>query len=328
MAVKVAPASYKQAPCLRLENEALRLLVLPGRGGNIASLFDKRAGRELLYQRPGDTLRPVPRGLCFEDAECAGIDDMFPNAAAVTVEAADGRRVRLPDHGAVWYRALSARRTEDGVSLQYRSRRFPCYFEKHIRLNGSEVRMDYLVRHAGGPEFPFLWAAHPLFRAEPGMEVLLPGGAAKADIACAEGFVPSRVREAPLRSLPLEGGGTLDLTRMPPAGMGCKYVLSRTVSKGWCALWAPKSRYAVEITFPPDRLPFLGIWMDTRADGPEEWQIAPEPSTQRSILLTERSAEDTGWAGNGRQFSWWISFRAGHAHGAAPGGRGIRFTQV
>ena len=112
------------------------------------------------------------------------------------------------------------------------------------------------------------------------MEVLLPGGEAKADIACAEGFVPSRVREAPLRNLPLEGGGILDLTRMPPAGMGCKYVLSRPVSKGWCALWAPKSRYAVEITFPPDRLPFLGIWMDARAGGPEEWQIAPEPSTQ------------------------------------------------
>lgn len=82
MAVKIVPARYKQAPCLRLENEALRLLVLPGRGGNIASLFDKRADRELLYQRPGDVLRPVPRGLRFEDAECAGIDDMFPNAAA------------------------------------------------------------------------------------------------------------------------------------------------------------------------------------------------------------------------------------------------------
>ena len=58
--MKIVPARYKQAPCLRLENEALRLLVLPGRGGNIASLFDKRADRELLYQRPGDVLRPVP----------------------------------------------------------------------------------------------------------------------------------------------------------------------------------------------------------------------------------------------------------------------------
>lgn len=90
MAVKIVPARYKQAPCLRLENEALRLLVLPGRGGNIASLFDKRADRELLYQRPGDVLRPVPRGLRFEDAECAGIDDMFPNAAAAAVETVDG----------------------------------------------------------------------------------------------------------------------------------------------------------------------------------------------------------------------------------------------
>ena len=324
MAVKIVPARYKQAPCLRLENEALRLLVLPGRGGNIASLFDKRADRELLYQRPGDVLRPVPRGLRFEGAECAGIDDMFPNAAAAAVETVDGRRVRLPDHGEVWYRTLSARRMEDGVSLQYRSRRFPCFFEKRIRLSGPAVRMDYRVRHTGGPGFPFLWAAHPLFRAEPGMEVLLPGGEAKADIACAEGFVPSRVREAPLRNRPLEGGGILDLTRMPPAGMGCKYVLSRPVSKGWCALWAPKSRYAVEITFPPDRLPFLGIWMDARAGGPEEWQIAPEPSTQKSIHLAERSAADTGWVGSGRQSAWWIAFRAGPAHGAEPGG-GIRF---
>lgn len=112
---------------------------------------------------------------------------------------------------------------------------------------------------------------------------------------------------------------------MPPAGMGCKYVLSRPVSKGWCALWAPKSRYAVEITFPPDRLPFLGIWMDARAGGPEEWQIAPEPSTQKSIHLAERSAADTGWAGSGRQSAWWIAFRAGPAHGAEPGGSGIRF---
>lgn len=156
------------------------------------------------------------------------------------------------------------------------------------------------------------------------MEVLLPGGEAKADIACAEGFVPSRVREAPLRNLPLEGGGILDLTRMPPRGNGLQICPFPAGIQRLVRPLGAKSRFAVEITFPPDRLPFLGIWMDARAGGPEEWQIAPEPSTQKSIHLAERSAADTGWVGSGRQSAWWIAFRAGPAHGAEPAA-GIRF---
>ena len=72
---------WKGVESIVLESGALRIVVLPSQGGHIASMRTA-SGRELLWQAPGESYRLARLGSAFSDGESAGMDDMFPNAAA------------------------------------------------------------------------------------------------------------------------------------------------------------------------------------------------------------------------------------------------------
>jgi len=80
-----------------LENDLLRIEVLPELCGKIWSIISKPRKRELLRHNPGPTPHRVAPGSSFDGAFFGGWDEVFPNDAPVTVDGIDN-----PDHGEIW----------------------------------------------------------------------------------------------------------------------------------------------------------------------------------------------------------------------------------
>lgn len=130
---------WKNLKGIQLENEWIRVVILPELGGKIASVFYKKRQFEFAAQYQGEAYRlPEPDGdFCAYDA--SGLDDVFPNIVKAEVPCRGNKNVLYPDHGEIW---------------------------------GS--RFSYEIRNEGAEPFPCLWAFHGLARYERDMELLYP----------------------------------------------------------------------------------------------------------------------------------------------------------
>ncbi|WP_353827684.1 hypothetical protein [Agromyces sp. SYSU T0242] len=148
----VARGRWRGEESIALAAEWGEVVVLPGRGAKIASLAD-RAGREWLAQPDGD-LPAVDHSVAFADAEMCGWDEMAPTV----------RTKGMADHGDVWrtpWSVLDAR--DDAIALEVRTDRFT------LRRTLTAVRDGFVLDYAARslePGLPFLWMAHPQFRAD------------------------------------------------------------------------------------------------------------------------------------------------------------------
>jgi hypothetical protein len=85
-----------------LESDALKVVIIPGLGAKIASLFDKRTGYEWLVG-PMRSPKLVNYGASFTEQDMGGWDEMFPTINACRYPApGEYAGISLPDHGEVW----------------------------------------------------------------------------------------------------------------------------------------------------------------------------------------------------------------------------------
>ena len=82
MGYKTYESNYKDQKALTLESGKLLFKFLPDFGGGIVSIVDKNTGKEFLVQRPELKYRTAPFDGSYVDAECSGLDDMFPTIGA------------------------------------------------------------------------------------------------------------------------------------------------------------------------------------------------------------------------------------------------------
>lgn len=133
-------------------------LTVRQRGGRITSL--RHGGRELLDQGIGVDSAGTED---FVAAGAWGWDEMVPN-----IEAAGG----LPDHGEAWrlrWEVIDADRTS--CRMRCRGQVVGWELERRLVLAGDVIRAEYrYTNRSAGPQHAY-WAAHPLFKFEPGMEV-------------------------------------------------------------------------------------------------------------------------------------------------------------
>ena len=65
----------------KLEDDILSVVVVPDLGAKIASIYDKKAGREWLLG-PIRAVRPAPYAANYIDYDVSGWDEMFPTCQA------------------------------------------------------------------------------------------------------------------------------------------------------------------------------------------------------------------------------------------------------
>jgi len=167
-------------PAVSLSNHLLELVVAPTLGMKITNLR-RRRGREWLWRNPMIPYAPgVPGSSYVETADSGGWDECFPTVLPSRIPAASPDTPPLPDHGELWSARWDSRIYEHDegtvISGTARGVALPYEFTREVSLSADEpiVVFRYRVRHLGGEPFPWLWAAHPMFGARPGMRIVLP----------------------------------------------------------------------------------------------------------------------------------------------------------
>ena len=275
---------------LTLQTGTLRAVVLPQLGGKIASLTLLPAGRRRGGQLLQGPLKPYAlrsAELLFHESDGSGWDECLPSISACAVSWGGGT-VEVPDHGDCWRLPWKVEEQADDVlRMSATGASLPLFFERTIELEGSTLRLDYLVRNTADAAVPYAWSAHPLFAVDPGDRIILPKSVEEVTVeASGNGRLgqPGSRHAWPFAA-DARDGSALDLTTVgqPTDGVGDK-VVARAPDEGWCALERRTLGVRVTLRFDPRANPWLGLWIcyggwPQAATARKGFTVALEPCT-------------------------------------------------
>lgn len=283
MTANLYPTTWSGMPALALEDNALRVIVLPELGAKIASLYDKRAGYEWLLG-PGDRpVRPVPYGARFIDQDMSGWDECFPTIDACAYPAPGPLHGRaLPDHGEVWALAWETMPAPEGVlRQQVAGRALPYRLEREMALpEPGRLTLHYSLTNLGEEPYYTLWAAHPQFAVGPGTEIVLP-----PEVDQVFNIIPDSIWGAagdlfPWPEARATDGSLVRLDRCgPPENKVCrKFYVRPEQPVAWASVVDRSRGLALRLSWDPAKVPYLGIWVDEGAVNSQA-TLALEPCT-------------------------------------------------
>lgn len=274
-----------------LSGDLLKVSFVPAIGGKIVSLYDQIAEREWLWTDQTRPLRrPVPGGQ-FADYDISGFDECFPTIGACEYPDPPYSGRPLPDHGELWATSWSCTANRDTVAMSATGRVLPYRLTRAARIEGRTLRLDYELVNRGTARLRYHWSAHPLFAVAPGMRIELPerprlikefglGGMVGADDPLGRQGYLAEYQWPMARSA---AGGAADLRLLtfprPPATYKV-YAVDLTV--GWARLVDPMRAEGLEIRWPLEHIPYLGVCVNMAAwpsiGQPGRW-VALEPCT-------------------------------------------------
>jgi galactose mutarotase-like enzyme len=249
---RVASGKYKDFSSITIESASVRIELVPEIGAKLVSILYKPTGKEWLLDSGQRPLRQPEFGSTFSNWDMSGFDECFPTINPCHVEMEE--KISLPCHGEVWSIPWNYEVEEDSVVCSVRSPQLPYRLTRRISFtSAAQIRLDYQVENEGNLPLPFLWVPHPQFNVDEPTSILL----------------PPQVQEM----LCVYGGHTLQngelyewdaISLMSPeiTGDGRKFYFPGKVSAGWSGLYGQESGNFLIISVPPDKVPYLGVWMD------------------------------------------------------------------
>ena len=293
--------------------------VLPQLGGKIASI---KVGDLELLQGPLAPYAPRTRTMSFDRSDASGWDECLPSVAACEVET-EGGPGSVPDHGDLWRvewkcreQGLGTRCGDDGpVTLRGECFSLPLALERTVALaetaTGWELKAEYKVTNSGSFPVPWSWAAHPLFVAEDGDRIVLPGSIETVRV---EGSGGGRLGKNgdlvtwPIATLANGSRSDLSVAQAADSMIGDKLFAGPLgAAENWCTLERPKAGVRIQFRFDVAATPFLGLWMCyggwPERPGPKQMCLAMEPATAPVDSLAE-TGPWTRVLAAGKTFSW------------------------
>lgn len=289
----ITRTTWNGAEAVVHRTDEIAVVVLPGRGGKIASL--RAFGHEWLAQ-PELPLGPLPApGDVFVEGDMCGWDECAPSVVACTLAGWPdaSTETQMPDHGELWTVPWTVDPANNGRSVA-EGPNSRCVFARAITLGpGPAVRLDYAVT-ASDVDTPYLWAAHPQLRAPAGSQVLLDRE-------------PSRVVDVDSGSDARSEKWRREFAHIDTVAPGGsrKFYLEPTDRARSARLVLPDGR-TLTMRWDPVLLPYLGIWFD-RSRYSREDVVAIEPSTgwydSAARALAERRVLQIPAGGTA---AWWL----------------------
>lgn len=253
-------------------------------GGGIAARIDLADGGRLtrLSARGREWLAPsgarVPGDYLQEGS--GGWDEIAPTVSACVL--ADGSV--LADHGDLWqtrWTLASADATHVEAAVTLTS--IPVVLSRRIETTHDGLRLSYSATADSNRPVPFLWCAHPLFAAEPGTRLRVPGD-------------PGLVEEYPARGRDREWPSRVGATAIK-AFAGPVSTASVVHANG----------DALTLSWDPALLPYLGLYWDG-GEFTTTPVVAIEPSTGFGDSAARAESEGlVRLLEPHRPFRWWIT---------------------
>jgi hypothetical protein len=254
-----------------LQNEYLAVSILPGAGGNISGILDKRTGRNWLWQNSHIPLSQPRSGDDYGmNLDSGGWDEILLSITAAEIRVSESTTVKIADHGDLVRQAWSTetftdqngndncRMSASGKTLRYD-------FQRILTLHNQnpQFSLEYELFNKERFAWPWFWCAHALIDVQPDMRIRLPGG------------LPFRIegdddksREHVWPTLDSDPGTTRDLSHSfamngTPAQFARK-VFVRTPQSGAVTVEVPDTNESLTMQFDSKLLPWLGLWINNR----------------------------------------------------------------
>jgi len=271
---------YKDVQSHVLENEILRVEILPKWGAKIASIIFKPIEYELLWQNPNKTFKKSLYAEQFAEGESACFDDMFPNISSSYYEKAPWKGIEMPDHGEVWSLPWNLTILNQNIEMEVNGVRFPYRFKKKMHLDEGTIYLSYEVENLSPYQFDFIWSAHPLFNANANMEFIVPEGMDEIVNSVDGKRLGSYGSKYNFPEAILDSGKVFRLDKVPPINdFGYqKYYFTTPVTEGWCSLLDPQNEIKIHLEYPKESVKYLGMWLNEGGYA-GQYNIAPEPCT-------------------------------------------------
>ncbi len=253
--------TYRGFPAIVLENERVRMTVLPGHGAKVVELIAKSVDRDLLFHHPRFDVRLPVFAANVDDWWTGGIDEVAPTGHPAMVGGE-----QLPFLGEFWSQAWTARIVEEGptavaVELSCGGIISPLRIDRRmeLRTGKSFVRSSHRLTNVGYQPLPFMWGIHPGIAVRPGARIQVPGASGTfheghPDLGLAAG---TRFAWPHLPAV----GGSIDLSvARPPDPPSWELAFIDDLSAGWLAVTDPASRSGFAMSFDRTVFPVAWLW--------------------------------------------------------------------
>jgi galactose mutarotase-like enzyme len=291
------PNPMSEQEVLWLQNDVLRVALLPTFGGKITSLRSVRTGEEFLLPPLGGYHRVTPFAN-FSESDGGGFDECLPSVAAC--EGSPGQDP-VPDHGDLWRLNWHVESQHDAVTLSAEAESRPLRLTRRAHLQGASLLLDYDLLNLSDSTTSWLWSAHPLLRVQPGDRIVLPKSVDQVSVEYSAGDLFPRNTLISWPTAKSTSGLMTDLSRVGEKdGVTAHKIFAPMEMSAWGALYRTKLAQGLVFRFDQTALPFLGIWICSGAWPKErqnrQYTVALEPTTSNVDSLTD--AESNGTARN------------------------------
>jgi len=268
-----------------LENELLRVVVLPEKGAEIYALVYKPHDTDVLFKR-GFPQKPQPYPAAPANSEegfiasyFGGWQEIFPSGGS----ACKVGNISIGIHGEVFILPWRWQILEDSpqrvsVRFQVHTTQMPFYLERTMSLeSGSAVlRMEETLRNESPETLPYMWGHHPAFGA-PFLDgsCILEAPEARVEVheghdAACHRLNPGAQGHWPL--MPGKVGQMIDLRSIPSNQSQSYDMFYLThLTQGWFKLTNHRLGFGVGLDWDAKMFPVLWVWQELCGSSGYPW---------------------------------------------------------
>jgi hypothetical protein len=298
MSCRVGETSVGGLRAIVLENEILRVMILPDKGADIYEFVYKPKNLDFLWKAPWGIRRTLGGFATASDSQIAwmenyegGWQEIFPNGGGPSRY----KGVEMNFHGEAstlpWdFAVLSDTGREATVVFSVGTYRSPFRVERRMELRDGEpkLRIHEKVTNWSNEEMDYMWGHHPAFGApflDEGIVIDVPAQWIESQSLENEATrLPGKTRfqwpHAEDRK-----GNRLDLSVVPPREeRSADLAFLGGIESGWYAITNPLLKVGFGMVWPEEVFPHLWYWQEFRGSSGWPWYdsayvMALEPFT-------------------------------------------------
>jgi hypothetical protein len=325
---------YAGAEVAVLENEHLRVKVVPEKGSDIVEIVHKKRGLNLLYESPigfrrfGSVSPPIGTpDSSFMDYYEGGWQDILPNPGLTSSNKGASWGMHGESSLIPWRSVIADEGDSARLSVSTPLMRYPLRIEKILTLvEGSSVlKVDEVVTNLGEQEIEFAWVQHIVFGRPivgPGMSVDMRAGTCSAGPYKQTRLKPVVEFEWP--NAPASDGSTIDMGGAPSTGSRFEDNLFVTMKEPWYAIRNSQVGLTVGVSWNLDVLPSLWFWLNNGALDYPWWGRSYNLGLEPSSSLTELGMKEYMEKGNALKLRESESMKLGVRYAVTEGSGRIR----
>lgn len=273
---------------ISMENDLLKVTILPGFGAKLFEFIYKPAGRDFLYHNPRCKPRQPVYGANIDNWWSGGMDEAIPTGHACIY-----RNEELPYLGEVWSQAWEWEITcctpeKVEIHLTCDTIIAPLRVERWLSLSRGDsfLIMRHKVTNTGYGSTDFLWGIHPAFAIQPGFRIDLPARTVWVAESSPANHLGERGSTYQWPYVTAADGSILDMRVIPEPLVGW-HELHHAIEldAGWLALTDPVAKVGIALTFSTQVFDTIWLWLvyggwrDLYAAAFEAWNGYPAKLT-------------------------------------------------